>query len=145
MFQPAGSGPLRADYLIGEDVVSPRAIRSLQSPTSTGQPDHYALRFTGAEDNGGVHINCGIVTHAFYLAVEGGTQRYSGRTVEGVGAANREQMEKVFYRAFTQMLPPRATFSVARAATLQAARDLYGSGSAPERAAAQAWSAVGVE
>jgi Zn-dependent metalloprotease len=33
---------------------------------------------------------------------------------------------------------------VARAATIQAARDLYGSGSPSERAVTQAWTAVGV-
>jgi Zn-dependent metalloprotease len=54
-------------------------------------------------------------------------------------------MEKVFYRAFTLMLPPRADFAMARAATLQSARDLYGGASPAERAVAQAWAAVGVE
>ena len=42
------------------------------------------------------------------------------------------------------MLPSNATFSSARAATIQAARDLYGAGSAAERAITQAWTAVGV-
>ena len=41
-------------------------------------------------------------------------------------------------------MPSNATFSVARAATIQSARDLYNSGSAAERAVAQAWTAVGV-
>ncbi len=62
-------------------------------------------------DNGGVHINSGIPNHAFYLAIEGGTNRTSGLSVQGVGAANREQIERVFYRAFTQMLPANATFA----------------------------------
>jgi Zn-dependent metalloprotease len=61
-----------------------------------------------------------------------------------VGSNNREQIEKVFYRAFTQMLPANATFAVARAATIQAARDLYNANSPAERAVAQAWTAVGV-
>ena len=59
-------------------------------------------------------------------------------------ARNREQIEKVFYRAFTQMLPANATFSVARAATIQSARDIFGANSAAERAVTQAWTAVGV-
>jgi Zn-dependent metalloprotease len=42
------------------------------------------------------------------------------------------------------MLTPNATFSLARAATIQSARDLYGAGSAAERAVTQAWTAVGV-
>jgi Zn-dependent metalloprotease len=65
--------------------------------------------------------------------------------VQGVGAASREKVEKVFFRGFTQLLPASATFSMARAATVQAARDLYGSGSDVERAVEQAWAAVGVD
>jgi Zn-dependent metalloprotease len=42
------------------------------------------------------------------------------------------------------MLPPRADFALARAATVQSARDLYGGNSPAERAVAQAWTAVGV-
>jgi Zn-dependent metalloprotease len=143
-FQPAGSGDLRADYLCGEDVVKTGGLRSMENPQVHGDPDHYSRRFLGLGDNGGVHINSGIANHAFYLAIEGGTNRTSGLAVQGVGSANREQMEKVFYRAFTQMLPSNATFALARAATIQAARDLYGAGSNPERAVTQAWTAVGV-
>ena len=144
-FQPAGDGALKADYTIGEDVVRPGGIRNMANPRALGDPDHYSKRFTGGQDNGGVHINATIVTQAFYLAIEGGTNRTSGLAVQGVGGANREQIEKTFYRAFTQLLPSNATFSVARAATIQAAQDLYGGSSAAVRAVTQAWTAVGVE
>ena len=116
----------------------------MANPGLYGDPDHYSRRFTGPQDNGGVHINSGIANQAFYLAIEGGTNRTSGRTVQGVGAANREQIEKVFYRAFTLLLPANSTFLTARVATIQAARDLYGTGGAVERAVTQAWDAVGV-
>ena len=65
-FQTRGNGPLQADYLMGEDSFkaqragSVSGIRSIQSPTAYGDPDHYSLRYTGQEDNGGVHINSGI-------------------------------------------------------------------------------------
>ena len=144
-FQPAGSGSMKADYLIGEDVITPGGLRSMQNPLANGDPDHYSLRFTGTQDNGGVHINSGIANNACYLAIEGGIHRLSKVTVQGVGASNREQIEKVFYRAFTAMLPPGANFATARAATVQSARDLYGAGSPAERAVTQAWTAVGVE
>jgi thermolysin len=144
-FQPPGDGPLHADYLAGEDVVTPGGVRSLQNPLAHGDPDHYSIRYTGDGDNGGVHINSGIPNHVFYLAIEGGTHRLSKVTVEGVGAANRDQIEKVFYRAFTLMLPPSADFHTARQATIQAARELQGAGSAAERAVTQAWNAVGVQ
>jgi len=143
-FQPPGNGPLRADYLCGEDVVRPGGLRSMSDPGSFGDPDHYSKRFLGSGDNGGVHVNSGISNQAYYLAIEGGTNRTSGLSVQGVGGANREQIEKVFYRAFTQLMPANSTFSVARAATIQAARDLYGNNSAAERAVTQAWTAVGV-
>jgi thermolysin len=116
----------------------------LVNPSVFGDPDHYSLKFTGSEDDGGVHTNSTIPSHAFYLAIEGGRNRVSGLTVQGVGAANREQIEKSFYRAFTFLLPASANFSTARAATIQAARDLYGANSAAATAITQAWTAVGV-
>jgi Zn-dependent metalloprotease len=80
----------------------------------------------------------------YYLAIMGGTNRVSKITVQGVGFDHRDQIEQVIYRAFTTMLPSNATFSVARAATIQAARDLFGLGSPAETAMTQAWDAVGV-
>jgi thermolysin len=144
-FQAAGSGYMKADYLLGEDLMTPiGGFRSMANPAAFDDPDHYSKRYLGTADNGGVHSNSGIANHAFYLAVEGGVNRTSGLSVTGIGAANREKLEKVIYRAFTQMLPSNATFTLARAATLQAARDLYGANSDVERALAQAWTAVGV-
>jgi bacillolysin len=137
-FQPA-----KADYLLGEDVFTPGGLRSMQNPRAYGDPDHYSIRYTGTADNGGVHINSGIANNAYYLAIEGGTHR-TGAVVQGVGGANRAQIERVFYRAFTAFLTPSATFSQARAATIQAARELYGSSPAVEAAVTQAWNAVGV-
>ena len=85
-----------------------------------------------------------VAAEQVQLAIEGGRNRVSGMNVQGVGAANREQIEKVFYRAFTQLMPASATYSTARAVTIQSARDLYGSGNAVETAVIQAWNAVGV-
>lgn len=153
-YQPPGNGPMQADYLIGEDIAVgvipgvPNGIRSMANPAAYGQPDHYSKRVIlppdDAHDNGGVHTNSGIPNQAFYLAIEGGTNRTSGIRVTGVGAANREQIEKVFYRAFTQLMPSTADFSMARAITLRAAQDLYGLNSAPYNAVRDAWTAVGV-
>ena len=137
-------GAGQTDYQIGEDVIEPGGIRSLANPRQFGHPDHYSLRFLGKQDNGGVHTNSLIPGHAFFLAVEGGTNRVSGLSVAGVGPENREQMEQVFYRAFTVLMTREADFAAARAATIQSARDLYGAGSAAEQAVTQAWTAVGV-
>ena len=145
-FQEPGAGPLKADYLLGEDVIRPGGLRSMADPLAYGDPDHVSkARFLGTDtDSGGVHTNSAIASQAFYLAVEGGRNRTSGRTVVGVGGDRREQIEKAFYRAFVFLLPPSANFRTARVATLQSARDLHGAGSDAERAIAEAWTAVGV-
>ena len=143
-YQTPGTGLRQADYLIGEDIVRPGGLRSMSNPGAFGDPDHYSRRYTGPEDNGGVHINSGIPNHAFYLAIEGGTNRTSGLAVTGVGGANREQIERIFYRGFTSYLTPGATFAQARQATLRAASELFGDASAAFRAVQQAWTAVGV-
>ncbi len=147
-YQPVGNGQEKADWTIAEDVVlsSPGYLRSLNNPAAVGDPDHYALRrFIGTPtDNGGVHYNMTIATHAFYLAVVGGRNRISGITVTGVGMNNLERMERIFYRGFVFLMGPNSQFSDARAATLQAATDLYGGGSNERAQVASAWSAVGV-
>ena len=81
---------------------------------------------TGSTDGGGVHLNSTLFSHAFYLAVEGGRNATSNLSVTGVGAANRAQIEKVFFRAETQLMPNNANLPMAAAAVVQAAIDLYG-------------------
>lgn len=142
--QPAGAGFLQADYLVGEDVVRPGGLRTIADPLSQGDPDHYTIRYRGSDDHGGVHTNSTIVSHAFFLSVEGGVNRTSGIRVAGVGAGRRDRIEQTFYRAFVHFLSPRATFADARTATRVAARELYGAGSDVERAIEEAWTAVGV-
>jgi bacillolysin len=147
-YQPVGSGRDQADWLIAEEVyvASPGYLRSLINPNGKAHPDHYSLRrFIGTStDDGGVHFNATIATHAFYLAVAGGRNRVSGMTVPGVGLGNIERMERIFFRAFTLLMGPSSRFSDARRATLQAATDLYGSGSNERAQVELAWTAVGV-
>ena len=79
----SGRSTRPADYILGEDVFTPAApgaltgTRSRRIRLSYGYPDHYAVRYRGPEDGGGVHINSSISNHAYYLAIEGGTNRTS--------------------------------------------------------------------
>ena len=147
-YQPAGSASERADWQIAEDVflLSPGYLRSLSTPMAGGEPDHYSLRrYIGTSiDDGGVHFNLTIVTHAFYLAVNGGRNRVSGISVPGVGMGSMERIVRIFYRAFVMLMGPNATFADARRATVQAAVDLYGGASNERSQVEQAWTAVGV-
>ncbi|HZM96151.1 MAG TPA: M4 family metallopeptidase [Vicinamibacterales bacterium] len=95
-------------------------------------------------DAGGVHLNSTILSHAFYLAIEGGRNATSGLTVQGVGAANRAQIERAFFRAMTVIMPNVPSMRIAALATFQAAVDLYGANSTAAVAIRQAMQAVGL-
>jgi Zn-dependent metalloprotease len=122
----------RANWTVGEQVVKPGAfpmpyLRSLEDPSAggnydpnqplrgIGQPttmDEYAnLPLSRRADNGGVHINSGIPSHAAYLIAQ---------------AISREKAEQIFYRTVTQYLTPESDFLDAGNATARAATDLYG-------------------
>ena len=92
---------------------------------------------------GGVHWNSLILSHAFYLAIEGGTHRTSGMTVEGVGGDNRAEMEAIFFRAMRDLMPAASSLPIAAAVIRQAAADLAPGGAA-QRAVDQALRAVGL-
>ena len=131
----AGSG----NWTIGEDITpGTNGLRNMANPGEDGDPSHYLDRYLGSGDNGGVHINSGIINHWFYLLVNGGqnakTSRASGTNVQGIGLAAAED---IVFLGFTA-LPASATFCSARAATL----DMAGGHTAN---VAAAWDEVGVD
>jgi Zn-dependent metalloprotease len=129
---------INPDYLLAEDAV-PGGIRYMADPAI----DHYSERvYIGSSyDNGGVHFNSGIQNKAFYLLAEGGTHPQSGVTVTGIG---RRAAEHIFYRALDVYVASNSQFIGIRNATVNAAIDLYGYGSAQQAATEQAWCAVGL-
>ncbi|SFJ56603.1 thermolysin Metallo peptidase. MEROPS family M04 [Bacillus sp. 71mf] len=131
------------DWEIGEDIYTPGtagdALRSMSDPTKYGDPDHYSKRYTGTDDNGGVHTNSSIINKAAYLLANGGT--HYGVTVNGIG---KDKVGAIYYRANTQYFTESTTFSQARAGLVQAAADLYGANSAEVTAVKQSYDAVGV-
>jgi bacillolysin len=130
-----GSG----NWTIGEDITpGTNGLRNMANPNEDGDPSHYADRYTGTSDNGGVHTNSGIANHWFYLLVNGGqnanASRRDGVAVTGVGL---DAAEEIVYEGFTA-LPANANFCAARAATIAVA-----DGNATNVAAA--WDEVGVD
>jgi bacillolysin len=154
-YEPEGTARHHADYYLGEDLSfvfdPPRmAVRSMENPSlfcseqlGVCDPDHYSNIYRGAQDGGGIHHNSAIANHAFYLLVEGGVNRTSGIRVDGLGPERRPDAERIFYRGFIAYLTPSARLADARAATVQAARDLFGEAEAAQ--VETAWTAVGVE
>ncbi len=129
------------DWTIGEDVVKTSAfpsgaLRDLEDPHNGAatndfgrgwQPKHINEKFTGSQDNGGVHINSGIPNHVFY------------RVATQIGNA---KAEKIFYRALTVYLTKSSNFVDFRNAILSSSLDLYGQ--TEEQAVSSALAAVGL-
>lgn len=146
--QEAGDGPLRADYVMGED--SGVVVRSLRDPGEVSNPvtgpypDHYDDLYRGPRNSGGIHINATILGHAYFLAVEGGVNRTSGMRVTGVGRENRLQIERTFFNAWRHLVPAFADHAVIRESLVRSATDLFGATAAPTAAIRDALDAVGI-
>ena len=103
----------------------------------------FAFLLPGGAGYGGEHWNSMILSHAFYLAIEGGANRTTGLSVEGVGDAGRAEVERIFFRALTELMPSATSLPLTANAIRQAAADLA-AGSEAQRAVAQALTAVGL-
>ncbi len=133
----------RNDWQMGEDVVKigsfpSGALRDLSNPHNGGsglgspgwQPQSYSERYTGSQDNGGVHINSGIPNFAYYKFANN-------------AAVGKDKGEQVFYRALTKYLTKSSKFTDLRNAVIQSIADLN-YGAAVNTAAVQAFDAVGI-
>jgi Zn-dependent metalloprotease len=139
-------------WLIAEEAYTPSiggdALRHMNDPhaasnkgfTADDDPDHYTELYTGAADNGGVHINSGIANKAFYLLAKGGTHHLGG-SMTGIGA---DAAARIWFAALTSYMTSSTDFAGAREATTLAAAALYGNGSTEQIAVARAWCLVGV-
>jgi hypothetical protein len=133
--------PGAGEWLMGQDIkrTQPQVpLRSMKAPGQAfrnhpvlgndPQPAHFRDLYTGAEDNGGVHINSGIPNKAFY------------ETAMAIGS---DKAGEIWYQALLQ-LQPQSNFYQAAIATVAAAGKLYGQNSQEQAAVRRAWEIVGV-
>ncbi|MEH1124006.1 M4 family metallopeptidase [Micromonospora sp. CPCC 206061] len=104
--EEAGIGAIR-------DMANPELFRH---PAYVGGPNYY----TGFLDNGGVHINSGVVNKAAQLIADGGSQ--NGSTVTGIGLAKSAQL---WYRVM-HLVTTGSGFADVGAAMQSACRQLVG-------------------
>jgi Zn-dependent metalloprotease len=141
------------DYRIGEKVVRDGfgrdALRYMDRPSRDGSSADCWTTSLGDLD---VHYSSGVANHFAYLLAEGSGARTvggvvydsptcDGSTVSGIG---RDKLGDIWYRALTVYMTSSTDYAGARAATLSAAGDLYGTDSAEYAAVGAAWSAVNV-
>ncbi len=134
-----------ADWIIGEGLFTPNVngigIRSMKAPGTAyndpvlgkdPQPAHMKDYVTTSQDNGGVHINSGIVNHAFYvMATE-------------IGGYAWEKAGQIWYKTLTDKLSSNSNFQNAADLTFQTAADIFGTGSLEQMAVKTGWSEVGI-
>jgi hypothetical protein len=139
----AGAMVDRGNWQIGETVTPVSTdfptgtLRDMSNPHNGGssfndhsyQPMHVNEKYTGSADNGGVHINSGIINYAYYQLAE---------------SISKNKAEKLFYRALANYMTKTSQFIDCRLAFEQAAKDIYGNGSTEHNAVANAFYAVGI-
>ncbi len=123
------------------------ALRNLVNPNSQSSgygkyPCHLSqfIHLPGSSDYGGVHINCTIYSHAYYLLANGGTNVVSHVAVTGIGV---EKATSIFYTAFTAYLTSNSQFVNAANALLKSASVLFGSTSNEYQQTVKAMQAIG--
>ena len=129
------------DWTVGEGVIllPPRFLRDLSDPTRGIEPlptkmsEYRHMPNTEEGDWGGVHINMSIPSHAGYLMAEG--------LENSIG---RDSTAQIWYLALTNYLTPESEFGDARVATVQAAEEIYGTGSTEAAVVQRAWDEVEV-
>lgn len=136
--------PTTANWLIGDETGN--AIRSMSNPNSFGDPDCYFGNswYTGAGDNGGVHINSGVQNFWFYLLVNGGSGTNDLGDSYTVNSIGMTKAAKIAFRNLTVYLGQQSQYADARTFAIQSAVDLYGSCSPEVEAVTNAWYACGV-
>ncbi len=141
--------PNKQTWLIGEDIERRSghdALRSMSDPKSEGQPDTYGGTnwYTGSSDNGGVHTNSGVLNYWYYLVSVGGNGTNDNGDAYDVAGIGIDKAGKIAYRTESVYLTSSSDYADARSYSIQAAKDLYGAGSAEEQTVTNAWYAVGV-
>ncbi|MCC8362200.1 M4 family metallopeptidase [Lysobacter sp. A6] len=154
----ANNGSDTPDWKIGEEIYASnpgetKAIRYMFKPSAADGGASYdcypAAGFGGVDP----HYSSGPANHFFYLLSQGATNpsgfNYALSALvcngdTGVTGIGRSAAERIWYRALDLYFTSGTTYPQARAHTLRAASDLFGSTSAQYAAVARAWSAVGV-
>ncbi|MEU2854927.1 M4 family metallopeptidase [Streptomyces syringium] len=141
------------DYLIGEKIDingDGTPLRYMDKPSKDGASKDYWSSSLGNSD---VHYSSGPANHFFYLLSEGSGAKtingvsynsptYNNSKVTGIG---RDKATKIWYKALTTYFTSTTNYKAARAGTLKATADLYGSTSTEYKTVAAAWTAINVK
>ncbi|HKS25119.1 MAG TPA: M4 family metallopeptidase [Thermoanaerobaculia bacterium] len=134
-----------SDWYIGKglftNAVRGKAIRSMAAPGTAyddpvlgrdPQPAHMRDYVDTDDDNGGVHINSGILNHAFYL------------NAIALGGYAWEVAGTIWYVTLTERLPSSAGFDDFAQLTIDVAGEMFGNGGRVQQIVIANWFKVGL-
>ncbi len=140
-FQQPGALNESMSDVFGSKNVNGVGIRSMKAPGTAyddpvlgkdPQPAHMKDYVNTISDNGGVHINSGIPSHAFYvIAVE-------------LGGYAWEKAGQIWYVTLKDKLTANSKFQDCANLTYQVAGELFGAGSIEQQAVQKGWTEVGL-
>ena len=117
---------LDGNWTIGEGSIL-GVIRTMNNPPANGHPDRMSNFVvspdTAAGDNGGVHINSGILNKAAFLITDG--QNFNTHNVRGMG---RAKAQRLFYGTLVNRLRGNSDFADMARQMLAEAKGLRGIG-----------------
>lgn len=113
-----------------------------------GQPDTYKGTHwhpsTTYCDAGGIHVNCAVPNHWFYLLVNGGTGTNDKNTTYNVSGIGIDKARSIFFHTFMNNLQVGSSFMDCRNLSIQTTIDLYGKCSNEYKQVMNAWNEVNV-
>jgi Zn-dependent metalloprotease len=118
LLNQAGTDTPAVRWLLGEDW---SAGGDMADPNAYWQPGKVSDPYISCVED--VHVNSGILDHAYALMVDGGD--YNGHTIAGIGLTKAGQ---VMYRALTTYLTQTSDFGDAEIAINQSCSDLAATG-----------------
>ncbi|MEM9555388.1 MAG: M4 family metallopeptidase [Acidobacteriota bacterium] len=141
-----GHTAAEASWLVGQGVfadgIQATALRSLKAPGTAyddphlgkdPQPYHMDHYVHVTKDDGGVHINSGIPSHAFYLLAQ------------ALGGHAWEKAGQIWYGTLQALQNPHATFHDFARKTIEVAGWIYQTGSLEVQHTRRAWKLVGID
>lgn len=151
----AWATPNKQRWLMGEDVLG-GPIRNMANPNAFGQPDTYLgtnwystvgctpTGGIGGNDYCGVHTNSGVLNFWFYLLSDGGNGTNDIGNAYSVTGIGINDAAIIAYKTKLLMNTSLADYPLTREISIQAVREIFGTGSCQEIAVTNAWFAVGV-
>jgi Zn-dependent metalloprotease len=140
-------GEIGGNWTVGEQImVSQPALRYMYKPSKDGtSPDEW-YPLMGQLN---VHYSSGPMNRAFYFLSQGASSTsssdyYTPRLPSGMTGVGNDKAARIWFRAMSVYLTPSSFYWDARMASIRAARDLYGSGSAEVAAVKNAFAGINV-